>query len=64
MIQAGEEEFFIEPWDQMTGGDEEKEEEGRRHIVYRSSAIKKKTTVTQTEAFNDTADDFVRGEVG
>ncbi|KAG7237500.1 hypothetical protein INR49_032249 [Caranx melampygus] len=61
MIQAGEEEFFIEPWDQMTGGDEEEEEEGRRHIIYRSSAIKKKTTVNETEAFNDAADDFIRG---
>uniref|UniRef100_A0A665TKS7 ADAM metallopeptidase with thrombospondin type 1 motif, 2 n=1 Tax=Echeneis naucrates TaxID=173247 RepID=A0A665TKS7_ECHNA len=64
MIQTGEGEFFIEPWDQRADDDHEDEEEGgrRRHIVYRSSAIKKKTAVSQTESANQTVDDFFRGE--
>lgn len=66
MIRMGQEEFFIEPFDrQRTGGDEEKEEEegGRQHIVYRSSSIiKKQLAVNQSEAVNQMADDFLRGE--
>ncbi|XP_029374854.1 A disintegrin and metalloproteinase with thrombospondin motifs 2-like isoform X2 [Echeneis naucrates] len=65
MIQTGEGEFFIEPWDQRADDDHEDEEEGgrRRHIVYRSSAIKKKTAVSQTESANQTVDDFFRGSL-
>ena len=67
MIRMGQEDFFIEPWDRPRSGSEEEEEEeeegGRQHIVYRSSAIiKKQQAVNQSEAVNQTADDFLRGK--
>ncbi|XP_030292867.1 A disintegrin and metalloproteinase with thrombospondin motifs 2-like isoform X1 [Sparus aurata] len=66
MIRMGQEDFFIEPWDRPRSGSEEEEEEeeegGRQHIVYRSSAIiRKQQAVNQSEAVNQTADDFLRG---
>uniref|UniRef100_A0A671TS65 ADAM metallopeptidase with thrombospondin type 1 motif, 2a n=1 Tax=Sparus aurata TaxID=8175 RepID=A0A671TS65_SPAAU len=65
MIRMGQEDFFIEPWDRPRSGSEEEEEEeeegGRQHIVYRSSAIiRKQQAVNQSEAVNQTADDFLR----
>ncbi|KAF7206779.1 A disintegrin and metalloproteinase with thrombospondin motifs 2-like, partial [Nothobranchius furzeri] len=62
MIRMGGDEFFIEPWDQWSPGEQQQEEGGQKHIVYRSSAIiKKKSAVSQTETFNQTTKDFVRG---
>ncbi|XP_076607376.1 A disintegrin and metalloproteinase with thrombospondin motifs 2-like isoform X1 [Chaetodon auriga] len=67
LIRVGQDEFFIEPFDQRrTGGDEDKEEEdeerGRQHIVYRSSSIiKKQLAANQSETVNQTANDFLRG---
>lgn len=63
MIRTSQDEFFIEPLDRRRTGEEEEEEGGRQHIIYRSSAvIKKQPAVNQTEAVNQSADDFLRGE--
>ena len=65
MIRTGQDEFFIEPLDQRRpGDDDEEEEEGQRHIIYRSSAIiKKQPAVNQTQAVNQSSEDFLRGEI-
>lgn len=60
MIRMGREEFFIEPLVQHLGGGggaQKEAEQGRKHVVYRSSAIIKKTPVT-----NQSTDDFIPGE--
>uniref|UniRef100_A0A672FXN5 ADAM metallopeptidase with thrombospondin type 1 motif, 2 n=1 Tax=Salarias fasciatus TaxID=181472 RepID=A0A672FXN5_SALFA len=71
MIRTTQEEFFIEPLDRWRpegggggeGGGGEEEEGGRQHIIYRSSAIiRRQTPGSRTQAVNQTADDFVRGE--